>query len=139
MGLTTSFRKQHDELLLIAEEIQAGLDAEDHSTDPQGVADLIDKLASVLTGHLSLEDRRLYPLLLGDENEALRATAQLFVAEMGEIADVFKEYRATWSASTIQGEPSRFARETSEFVTTLVDRINRENDDLYAMMDLLGE
>lgn len=128
---TLPFRQQHARILKLGTRLgeQAKL-----ATDPGVVTDVLATLEAFtaeLVEHLEQEDGHLYPAMMASEDPELAALAKRYNAEMGGITDLFHLYRRRWTAETIGADPLKFARETGLLLEGLVDRVRRENEDLY--------
>jgi hypothetical protein len=44
----------------------------------------------------------------------------------------------TWTEPAIRGDPTRFCADMRQLLSALGDRIRREDNDLYALVDRLG-
>ncbi len=139
MSKTTNFRTQHKELLQIATEMSSHLKESELANDANCVRSLLSKLAGKLTVHLAMEDKNLYPSLLNHEDERVRTTAKRFIDEMGGIQEAFSKYVRNWPTSAhIQKNPSGFISETKAIANALSQRIAKEDNELYNMIDSLG-
>ncbi len=138
MSKTKSFRDQHNDLLKIASEISAHLNVDELSNDASEVRSLLSKLLGKLSVHLSMEDKVLYPKLLGHSDERVKSMAKIFIDEMGSFGEAVKAYKKKWlSALQIQKDPSDFIEQTKGIFDALVKRIERENNELYKVVDEL--
>ncbi len=138
MSKTKSFRDQHNDLLKIASEISAHLNVDELSNDASEVRSLLSKLLGKLSVHLSMEDKVLYPKLLRHSDERVKSMAKRFIDEMGSIGQAVKAYKKKWpSALQIQKDPSDFIEQTKGIFDALVKRIERENNELYKVVDEL--
>jgi len=139
MTATASFRKQHGELLTVAGEIGKLLDAARLATDATSARTLLSNLAGKLKIHLAMEDKTLYPRLMQDPDPKVSAMAMRFADEMGGIAEVFGGYMERWpTAKAIQEAPQRFVTDTQKLFAALSTRIDRENNQLYPLLDQRG-
>jgi hemerythrin-like domain-containing protein len=139
MAATASFRKQHDELLAVAGEIGKLLDASRLADDAASARTLLSNLAGKLKIHLAMEDKTLYPRLMQDPDPKVSAMAKRFADEMGGIAEVFGGYMERWpTARAIQEAPQRFVTDTQKLFGALSTRIDRENNQLYPLLDQRG-
>ncbi len=86
--------------------------------------------------HLTIEDTALYPVLLNSDNEDVKATAKLYMEEMGHIKEVFNTYMNKWPTGfKIIENPDDFIKETQELFKTLSKRIGQEDNILYVLVD----
>jgi len=136
MAKSDRFTQQHDELLALANELAATLDADKLSENASQARRVLNKLAGKLLIHLGAEDEFLYPHLLASNDEETRQVAQQFVDEMGGISKAFVGYNDKWKmAASIQADAVGFINETKAIYTALAERIEKENTVLYPLMD----
>lgn len=136
MGFTASFRRQHDEILDIVQSISANLDEEIIVSKHEDTSDLLNQLAGKLLAHLTMEDKVLYPKLLGHEKAEVKNTAKDFMDEMGGLSSVFAQYVEKWKQPTdIRDNPKDFITETNGLFSALGERVDRENNVLYPLAD----
>lgn len=136
MANSDRFRQQHDELLALANDLAAELDAGKLAHDASGARSILSKLAGKLILHLGAEDQHLYPRLMESDNPETRKIAKQFVDEMGDIAKVFTAYNDKWrTTSSIQKAADGFINETKAIYQALANRIDKENNILYPLMD----
>ncbi len=139
MARTETFRRQHIELLAIAGEMTAILDAEALKKDASAMRRLLSSLAGKLTVHLAMEDNGLYPRLLAHKDAKISATARSYVDEMGGIKTVFVAYLEKWpNEGAIRANPAVFIKETQAIFQALATRIAREDQELYDLVDRVG-
>ena len=138
MNVTKSFRDQHDDLLKTASEIAARLNIDQLSNDASEVRNLLSELLGKLNVHLSMEDKALYPKLLNHPDEEIKSMARRFIDEMGGIGDAVKAYKTKWPhALAIQKNPGDFIEQTKGIFNALTNRIEKENNELYKIVDEL--
>jgi hemerythrin-like domain-containing protein len=136
MGQTDSFRRQHQEILGLVNELRPQLVAESLRREAAPVASGLQRLATMLKAHLALEDSSLYPKLIAHADPAVAETARRYQREMGDLQTAFSNYVARWSsASSIQQESDQFVSQTQEVVAALLARVEREDGELYPMAD----
>jgi len=136
MGETDSFRRQHQEILMLVKELQPRLDATTLKRDAAPVAEGLQRLAVMLKAHLALEDATLYPKLLAHTDASVAATARRYQQEMGGLRTAFVNYVEGWpTASSIQAAPDGFLAQTQRIVAALLARIEMEDGELYPMLE----
>ena len=139
MAKSDRFRQQHDELLGLANALAGELDSTKLANDASPARSALSKLAGKLVLHLGAEDEYLYPALMASSDAETKKTAQEFVDEMGGIATAFIAYKDKWAtATTIQSDVDGFINETKAIYGALAQRIDKENNILYPMMDKLA-
>ena len=133
---TASFRQQHGDILKIAADISQYLNKDELSEKSNIVSKLMTNLARKIKMHLTIEDASLYPVLLNSDDEEVKKVATEFIDEMGHIKDVFDNYIAQWPTGfKINERPDDFIKETQELFSVLADRIDREDNKLYILVD----
>ena len=138
MNATRRFREQHDNLLKIVSQISTKLDAEELAKDVKEVNQLLFNMLGKLSVHLAAEDNALYPRLLNHSDEKVSSMAKRFIEEMGGIGKVVNSYRDKWlSHADIRRDPISFIEETKALFSALGERIEKENNELYRVLDEL--
>ena len=94
---TAAFRKQHEGIIEIVDNILTSLEPEVLLNNTHGIRKLITKLSNNVKVHLVLEDSALYPILANSENEKVRATSKQFMEEMGVISKSYGDHVDKWS------------------------------------------
>jgi len=93
------------------------------------------ELASGLIHHLKSEDWILYPALLASSDQKIALTARAFSASMGGLSGEFRTYFDRWGADAIKRNWKDYQSETFEVLRALTLRMNREERDLYPLLD----
>lgn len=139
MSKTKMFRDQHDDLLKAASKLKAELNADKLGRDAVPAKSALAQLLGKLSVHLAMEDKSLYPQLLKHSDQRVQTTASRFVSEMGAIGKVLGDYQKAWpSDAAIQQNPRGFVQQTGTILEALGRRIEKENSELYKMVDSLG-
>lgn len=100
---------------------------------------IVSELAGILSVHLTMEDDWLYPALADHERPDVVELAHKYVDEMGGLRDEFTAYAKEWTRpGAIQNDPHAFARATNIAVNKLTNRIYREDNELYSLVDKLS-
>ena len=138
MDIIATFRRQHRQLLKITIEISNLLDPKGLAEDASNIRSLLSHLAGKLSVHLSMEDKYLYPNLLDSKDTRVSSLAKQYIDEMGDIKEVFGAYVKIWPSPTaIQNDPIKFINETKGIFEALQKRIDREDSNLYPLIDSL--
>ena len=136
MGITGNLTVQHKELIQTSEEILGLLDEGALSRDATHVRNLLSELSRTLTYHLTMEDDALYPALVCHPDEKIKTLSKKFSGEMGGIRDTFILYITKWpDAEAVQGSPDNFISETNEIMDALLRRIDREDNELFPLIE----
>lgn len=136
MARTDSFKEQHKEMLELVKQINHKLDPAALAKDAVEVRSILSALAGKLLVHLAMEDKNLYPVMLGSSDENAKKMAQSFIDEMGTLATTFKSYTTKWaSPQLIQADSAGFCNETKAVFQALGQRIGKEEANLYPLAD----
>ncbi len=93
-------------------------------------------LNGVLRAHLKMEDDFLYPAMMNHPDSAVREKATAFKAEMGGLAAAFGGFYDAWiKPHAISSRSGQFVSDWIGVRTALANRMDREDDDLYAPVD----
>jgi Hemerythrin HHE cation binding domain len=134
------FRRQHDELLELALEIDAALNPPAFPRNAREVRRSMARLKGKLVVHSTMENDALYPRLFQHTDPAIRALAHALFEELGGIYETFAEHHMQWSSvDLIEADPQGYARHTREIFDKLKLRMERENTELYPLADRDGE
>jgi hemerythrin-like domain-containing protein len=134
MSSLAQLRSEHAELVKIVKELEAMIGGD---APPPSVAlfEVRRKLSSLLIAHLKAEDWVLYPPLLTCADPKVAETARHFVDEMGGLAQAFTVYVERWDALSIESGWPRYQRESRGIIEALTNRIIRENQELYPLLE----
>lgn len=139
MARTDRFRRQHQEILQLMAQITSMLDTSQPGEKARDIRTQLSVLAGKLNVHLAMEDNALYPSLLEQKDGNVGLVARKYAEEMGHIKETFAGYLKKWpTPMAIQNDPGRFSGETREIFAALARRIQREDDELYPLVDRLG-
>jgi len=139
MLATERFRRQHQELLVLASEITKLLDPTKLAQDATEVRRLVAKFRGLLVVHARMENEALYPRLLEHADSAIREKVGAIFKDVGPIYDAVDGYSERWpNAEAIQSDAPGFIKDTKHIMRTLGARVTRENDELYPLADSLG-
>jgi iron-sulfur cluster repair protein YtfE (RIC family) len=135
---TESFRQQHAEIMDMVRRIEPNLVPGKLAAGAAEMRSLVASLTGKLTIHLAMEDKALYPSLLKHADAGVRETAQKFIDEMSGIKPQIQKFSSTWTEQAIRADSARFCAEMRQVFAALGDRIQREDGQLYALVDRLG-
>lgn len=136
MVLTEDFRKQQAELLNLTVLISSYLEPDVLARNAKEVRSQLSRLAGKFEMYLAVKEKHFYPKLLADRNDLIRFKARHYQKYMEETIDLFIAYLSKWPhAKAIQKEPDQFVDETRAFFSSLASRINRENSELYRLVE----
>lgn len=129
-------RAQHERIMRLAAELRRAVD---RGGERQPVAALRWGLARELIAHLAIEDRLLYPNLLRSSDPAAASLAARFKSELGGLGEAFTAYMTQWTDSRIAREWEIFCGETRAILDALAERVARETESLYPLLDDAAE
>lgn len=129
---TKLYRQQHGEILRHLDQVQKTIPA---GTEHEICLEL-SRLAGVLKMHLTLEDQNLYPRMLAHENAMIRKTAENYQLTMSQLAPAYMAFHEKWTKhGAIDADRAQFAKAFAEIRDALQQRIQRENEGLYQLID----
>ena len=134
MSFLIRLRHEHAELIKIVKELEALIAGE----SPPASLTLLDmrrRLSSILITHLKAEDWILYPPLVASGDPRVATIAKHFVDEMGGLAQAFTAYVERWDTLNIGSDWPRYQEETRGITGALANRITRENQELYPLLE----
>lgn len=124
-------RDQHVALTYLLDQLDTG-----GAIDETKTIGLLQRLRTVLVHHLRLEDDLLYRRLRQSNNPTIKATAERYQAEMGNLARTFADVYARWTEpGAISAQPADYLAHWSTFELALRKRMRAEDDDLYTMAE----
>lgn len=139
MAKSDNFRKQHEDMKQAVGQIAGLLNPAQLKADGEKLrqlSSLLAKLTGKLTLHLAMEDKVLYPSLLGSSDGGAKGVAQKYMTEMGGIAKAYEQYSQKWKTpQVIQANPEQFCGDTKNLFDALGKRIAKEESELYPMYD----
>jgi hemerythrin-like domain-containing protein len=139
MARTDNLRKQHAEIMTLARQINALLSDNLDAAGAAEIRPLLSKLVGLITLHLAMEDKTLYPSLATHPDATARTLGKRYQEEMGSIGAVFGEYVNQWrTTAEMCADPARFTAESKAIFNALSKRIHHENTELYPLLDKLA-
>lgn len=129
------FKKQHVDILdgiaSLRRLAHAGV-----AENAQEIARRVTALSSVVTMHLAIEDRILYPALQHGENPQLAAMGKAYQDEMKGIASSYIAFSRKWgTAATLVAQADEFRQEANRVLKTVYDRMQKENTEFYPAIE----
>jgi hypothetical protein len=132
--LTAAFRQEHAEIGALADAF-GGLVAGARPAALTNLLTLRDRLTAALTAHLNGEDWVLYPRIRASGDPAAAALADRFVREIGGLSARYQAYLRVWTSSAIAADWSGFQVETGDILAALAARAEREDRELYPLLE----
>jgi hemerythrin-like domain-containing protein len=129
---TQHYREQHEKLRKIVEEIPTSVT----QVSEAAIRGLMVKFIGTLRAHLGMEDTYLYPAMMEHPDPEIREKARSFKQEMGDLASGIETFYNKWSkAGNISTSPADFVQDWSRTRSVLLNRMDREDRDLYELVD----
>jgi DUF438 domain-containing protein len=132
---TATMRQQHHEILTIAGEIariiRMGKTVEEAALLRSSLNDFNGKFSR----HLIAEESTIYSYLEQHGDARVRETARTFAAEMGVLLETVIRYTSKWQCREIEAHPLEFAQATWLILAALEARVDREDTELYPLLD----
>ncbi len=139
MKATAELRREHARILKKASLLN-GLAGSRMTADvAQQSRAVILGIDQLLVDHLTKEDEGLYPTLMLAADPVVREAAQTCFEDMGGILGAWIAYRQHWTVPAIAADPQRFQAASGGVIGALAMRVERENQELYPMMDALSQ
>ncbi|MBF0423470.1 MAG: hemerythrin domain-containing protein [Magnetococcales bacterium] len=129
-------KTQHAEIIRDLENLKGQIALPFSLKRMQNVGRMLRVLDQRVVLHLIQEDQLLYPKLVLAKNSRLRATANRLQTEMGGMAYEFSLYIRRWrSEAELVHHWGVFVEESLGLTTRLSERIRREEDELFPLLD----
>ena len=138
MSELLKLRQEHAQLVEIVGRLSKII-AQSHPPSAGDLFKIRHELTSTLIAHLKAEDWVLYPRLVASPDPQLSKRAREFWEEMGGLAEAYAAHTDKWTAHSIAAHWSGYCEEMHGIIAALTRRIQRENHDLYPMLEALGK
>lgn len=135
---TERYRRQHDELAGLVASMEQRLDGVLAGGSAADLRRLLAQYSGKLAVHLRMEDEALYPRALGDGDATLQRVAAVLKRDVGPLHEEFQRFLEAWpSAAMIESRPRDFAMQLARTLRTIARRMQREEAELYPLVDAL--
>ena len=130
-----NFMRQHNGITEELDYIDRILKKEDYKNYLDDFVSHINNLAGKLKIHLISEDKFLYPNLVSGEDINLKDMANLYIDEMGSIANVFTDFKNQFNTKNkINEKLDTFKDQTKFILNEIRKRISKEETELYRLI-----
>lgn len=135
----TNMNKQHgrikEEVASLENEIKKGIE----NMNPSELALHINYLAGQLKVHLLEEDEFLYPNLIKCGDVEIQNMADEYNNEMGSLVSDYTGFKSQYNTSNkISADKETFMKEIKRILKALNDRIAKEDNGLYHLIETKG-
>lgn len=133
------FKQQHVEILSAIHALRklAHQGIAEHAVD---ITDELKSLARVVTQHLAVEDRILYPSLEKGSDEKVARMSASYQADMKGIASGFIRFSRHWAdARQLASQPEAFRSEANIVLKRVHERLQRENREFYPAIEAMPD
>jgi hypothetical protein len=96
------------------------------------------EMASTLMTHLAFEDRHFYSKLERDPRPHIQAAGRKFRDELTDIFQAYTAHAKEWPPHRICREWETYRMTSLHFIALLLDRADREEDELYSLVETAG-
>lgn len=129
------FKQQHREILQginsLRELAKAGVASSADKIVPQ-----LNALNRIITQHLAIEDRILYPMLQKSSNDRLAQMSKNYQDEMAHVANPFITFARKWSTvKALQKDPDAFRAEANVVLKRVYERLRKEDKEFYPTIE----
>lgn len=129
------FKHQHDDILQrigrLRKLAHAGIEVNSFP-----IAQEVQALGKVVTLHLAIEDRILYPAVQKAEDSRIAAMGVAYQEEMKGIANRYVRFTNQWSdAAKVAAEPEAFREAANTVLKDVWQRMQRENHEFYPAIE----
>lgn len=135
-----NLKGSHAEMLDVISDLRAMMTREQLSIRPNAITahKLICDLADKMKGHMSEQDRSIYPDLLIQQNPKLKSMAWGFLNGQKPMRKQFDQYHAKWLKNCDFNFSEEFVADTFEIFDMIEDRIKREESILIPTLENSG-
>lgn len=135
--INETVKKQHQQIRIALQELQEDVYQEEEVVKNQlWIALRIGTLSGILQMHLKYEDEYLYPWLAQNPNEKVRTLADQLMKEMGDLSEVFNEYKEKYLKvpDSIKKNPQIFIKDTNDILYAISKRVEKEEQQLFPLL-----
>lgn len=100
------------------------------------IARRLTELNALITRHLAVEDRILYPAVQSSADPRLASMGKAYQEEMTGIANAYIAFGRRWSAiASLQEDPDGFRLAANTILRTVYERLQKENREFYPAVE----
>ena len=129
-------KRQHAEIDAAMADAMRAIDGELPASDMGSVATLLSEISSMIDDHLRTEDGEVYEALIKYDDPEIKRAATQFHKNLGGLAEEFASYFKRYgSQAAIDANPGLFSYETRRLFERMRYRMQREETDLYPLLE----
>jgi hypothetical protein len=130
-------KRQHAEIGTVIAAAMTAIDRGEVRANAQPITAMLNEMSRLIGSHLKIEDEEVYPVLVNRTEADIRRTARQFRDNMGGLAEEFHNYVARYrSPAAVSADLPLFCYESRRIFERLRYRMQREEHDLYPLLDL---
>lgn len=131
------FKAEHDEIINGINDLR-NLSHAGVVGNAAEIAQRLTELNAVVTRHLAVEDRILYPAVQNSPNPGLANMGKAYQEEMTGIANAYIAFGRRWSAiASLQDDPDGFRQAANTVLRMVYERLQKENREFYPAVELM--
>ncbi|HLU19171.1 MAG TPA: hemerythrin domain-containing protein [Pusillimonas sp.] len=131
------FKAEHDEIINGINDLR-NLSHAGVVGNAAEIAQRLTELNAVVTRHLAVEDRILYPAVQNSPNPGLANMGKAYQEEMTGIANAYIAFGRRWSAiASLQDDPEGFRQAANTVLRMVYERLQKENREFYPAVELM--
>ena len=129
------FKQQHVDILQRIDTLRQ-LTRDGISSNSHSIAQQVKDLGKVVTLHLAIEDRILYPAVQKAKDATIAAMGAAYQEEMKGIAGRHIRFTNQWSdPARVAAEPDAFRAAANTVLKDVYQRMQRENHEFYPAIE----
>ncbi|HLR77709.1 MAG TPA: hemerythrin domain-containing protein [Burkholderiaceae bacterium] len=129
------FKQQHREILTNINDLR-NLSRSGIQENAIDIAARVKSLGELVTRHLAIEDRILYPMVQDSKNPALAAMGRQYQEQMGHIATPFIAFTRQFSnARAVLDSPEDFRAGANTVLKRVYERMKQEDREFYPAIE----
>lgn len=131
------FKAEHDEIINGINDLR-NLSHAGVVGNAAEIAQRLTELNAVVTRHLAVEDRILYPAVQNSSNPGLANMGKAYQEEMTGIANAYIAFGRRWSAiASLQDDPEGFRQAANTVLRMVYERLQKEIREFYPAVELM--
>lgn len=129
------FKQQHRDILTKINELRV-LSRAGTTENATAIAAGVKALGQLVTRHLAIEDRILYPMVQNSADSGLAEMSRRYQEEMGHIATPFIAFtRQYGNAAAVSNDPEGFRAGANTVLRRVYERMQQEDREFYPAIE----